>query len=376
MIYILYQLLIFSVGISLMMIFFKKKFEKIHLVVSVVFIIISSIIIQLIDYDSQTACKEVWSGEIVSVDHTEEWDEYIPPYDEVKTETYVDSKGKTHTKTYTVHHDGYLEHHSAKNYIKTSDEGTFSVTSGINKETGEKCDFNDTFPNNNNDLEKFYPIGEPTASVHEYTNKVQASESIYNPNKINIKDYPDLENYKYPINQYNKCKINRAINLDDDVRDYLDKINSNLNNTDNPNNTDEKKSYKQVNIILVNMEDKSKDYGYALQSYWKGGNKNDLVITFSRNDDGTFNWIYPFTWCENSALIYNITQYCMDDANIKDKDYIEILDYISDQVEENYTRKEMKDFDYLVIEVRLVSKIIMIILVIMVLVILYECYSI
>jgi len=54
-------------------------------------------------------------------------------------------------------------------------------------------------------------------------------------------------------------------------------------------------SWKQVNLIFVNVgADKPIEYGYALQDYWEGGNKNDFIVSFSMNSDGKLNWVYPF----------------------------------------------------------------------------------
>ena len=64
----------------------------IAMVVSITLFLIYGII-YLIDINAQTVDTEIWSGQITSVEHKEEWDEFHRAWDETITKT--DSKGKT-----------------------------------------------------------------------------------------------------------------------------------------------------------------------------------------------------------------------------------------------------------------------------------------
>ena len=303
-----------------------------------VILIINSLVV-FIDYKSQTDCSEVWSGKITSNKHIEEWDEWHKPWDETVTEK--DSKGKSHTKT--IHHDGYWEHHNAENYIKTSDNGEFSVS-----QTPDGRQLNDNFVNSTQELNEYYPINKPTASIHTYENKVQASYSIYKHKEINIKDYPNLPSYPKGVNSsYNIDRIIGDIPNKQGAIDLLNEVNSKLNDTNNPNNKDNIKSYKQVNIIFVNLGNVSEDYGFALQDYWQGGNKNDFVIAFGSRDNKV-TWCYPFSWSEIEILKSEVRDYMLDKCNLNE--FNSTISDTGNMIEQKFERKQFTDFSYINIE--------------------------
>lgn len=348
--YILYgvvALLIFSAIIHL----FINKIDLSTVAICLMIIVLSYSAIVGIDYIQQTNDYEIWSGKVTKVRHEEEWDEWHPPRTETYTET--DSKGNTVTKTREI--PGYWEHHEAKNYITTSDEGEFRVYETLD---GKK--FNDSFVNSNTELEEYYPVGMATASVHNYENKLKASYSIFKHKDIDLSDYEDMP--EYPIQQ-NKLTVNRLIGDfkdKDKLSKYLDLINSNLNDTNNKNNKENIKSYKQVNLMFVNFGDKDESYGYALQDYWENGAKNDFIVTFGTDKNNKATWCYVFSWTDVEILKTDVREYIM---SLDDLDnFTEIMDHISELIEKKFDRKEFKDFDYIQIETTTTSKIIMLII--------------
>ncbi|MBN3376236.1 hypothetical protein CF087_20585 [Clostridium botulinum] len=297
---------------------------------------IITIFVTGIDFSIQTSDEEIWSGRIISVDHKEEWDEVV-------TETYTDDEGNSHTET-------HIEHHNAKNSIRISDKGTITV----NKSLDEKTHFDDSYPNTTQELEKFYPIGTPTSSVHTYKNKVQASYSIYKHKDINLEEYKDLP--KYPTEMKNDIEIDRFIgNIknEDKVIKCLNEVNSELNS---------KQNNKQVNLIFVNLGNKPQDYGFALQDYWEGANKNDFVVCFGSKDNKV-TWCYPFSWADSQKsekLKINVRNY-MKEVNLND-DFNKNIKDIGDMVKKDFERKEFADFNYIDIEISKVAYIFIIVL--------------
>lgn len=319
-----------------------------------IILILSFIFIQVSDYKHQTDDEEIWSGKIESVEHIEEWDEWIPP----RTETYTttDSKGRTTTHTRVI--PGYWVHHDAENYVTTTDDGTNRVYKVPN---GKKL--TDNFVNSTKELEEHYPIGRPTASVHSYENKLKASNSIFKHREINPDDFEGLPEYPTKDGEY--FTVNRVFGKFDEkekVEKKLDQINSVLNDTKNPNNKENVKSYKQVNIMLVNFGNKPEDYGYALQEYWENGAKNDVIITFGTDNNGKPTWSYVFGWTDSEILKSDLREYIMGLDNIKD--FEKNLDEISNIVEDKFVRKEFAEFDYIQINLTTGAKIIMLIVLI------------
>ena len=304
-------------------------------------------IIYLIDINFQTMDTEIWSGQIISVEHKEEYDEYHPAWDETVTRT--DDKGNTYKEI--IHHDAYTEHHDATNYINFSDQGGEYVYKTLD---GKK--FTDDFVNSNEELEKYYPIGMPTASFHTYENKVQASYSVFKHKEINLDDYKGkLFEYPNETKNYNIVRVLGDFPNFKKVNSEVNKYNTLLNDTNNPNNTEGKKSYKQVNLILINMGNVPIEYAYAQQDYFENGNKNDFIITFGTDDKNNIVWCYPFSWSEVERLKIDVRDYILDLGKLDNNFYKKIPD-IAKMIEDQYIRKQFTDFNYLIVEISKVGK--------------------
>lgn len=292
-----------------------------------------------IDYVIQTTDTEVWSGQVVGWDHKEEWNEWHPPV----TTCTTDSKGHQHCHTTP----GYWEHHPAENSIETTDSGWTGVDYAPNGK-----EFDDDWPNSTGPLKKFWPKGTGTASTHSYVNKVQASYSIYKHKQVNLKKYKDLPEYPMTVHDY--FFIDRIVGKVPNKKaalKELNKQNAYLNKSvPDPKNPGHHKSYKEVNVIFVNVgPDKPRDYGFALQDKWENGNKNDFVVSFSMNKDGTLNWVYPFSWSEVERLKIDVRDYMLNQKQIKD--FKPVVDDVSKMVEKQFVRKQFADFNYLQIDV-------------------------
>lgn len=346
---------IIALGIFSAIVYFtKKEIDMLVVGLCALIIAISYGGIVGIDYKMQTEDHEIWSGKITEVEHIEEWDEWIPPKTEEYTETTSD--GKTVTKTRVI--PGYWEHHDAENYITTTDKGRESVY-----KTLDGKEFTDDFVNSNKELEKYYPIGKPTASVHTYENKLKASYSIFRHKDIDLKDFENMPDY--PVKENDNLTVDRLIGdfkNKDKVNEHLDEVNTRLNDTNNPNNKDKVKSYKQVNLMFVNFGDKTEDYGYALQDHWRNGAKNDVVITFGTDSNNKPTWCYVFSWTDVEILKIDIREYIMSQGNLNN--FEKVIDDVSVMIEKKFDRKQFKDFDYIQIETRTVSKVFMVVILI------------
>lgn len=293
----------------------------------------------LIDFYAQTYDTEVWSGRVTSVDHKEEWDEYHPE----STSCRTDSDGDRVCTT----RKAYWEHHYAENYIYTSDGGRIEVD---NPYSGGRS-FNDSYPNTDGELEEFFPIGMPSASVHSYENRVNASYSLFKNKNIDLKLYPDLPDY--PDSVYGYTDIPRIVG---DIPNkkaataYLNEVNSELNKqVEDPERPGKTKAWKEVNLIFVNVgADKPREYGLALQDKWQNGNKNDFVVSFSMDSSGRVQWAYAFSWSEVDILKLEVQDLVMGVGQVAD--FVDVIDPVADKVAELFVRKSFSDFDYLQID--------------------------
>lgn len=291
------------------------------------------------DYYWQTYDTEVWSGTVSSVDHKEEWDEYHP-------ETTSCSKDSDGNRVCTTH-KAYWEHHKAQNYIYTTDGGKIKVDNPY--ESGRP--FDDDYPNSDDELMEFFPIGAPSASVHHYVNRVKASYSLFKNKDIDLDLYPDLP--AYPDTVYGYTDIPRIVG---DVPNkqaavaYLNQLNSDLNQqVEDPDHPGKTKSWKEVNLIFVNLgPDKPREYGLALQDEWENGNKNDFIVSFSMDSDGRFRWVYAFSWSEVDILKLEVQDLMMGMGKVTD--FNNVIYEVAGKVADEFARKQFADFNYLQIE--------------------------
>ncbi len=275
-----------------------------------------------IEKNRLTEDVEVWSGEILEVAHTPSSTEWIPP----KTVTYKDSDGRTIKRE----EPGRWIHHEAENEIKTSDNGWERVTHGID-ENGNKVKFGDDYPASNEDLEKYYPVGRGTASVHSYENLLQLDTSIYSyEGEIDLDVY---ELPEYPIEREN-FRVKRAIGEFGvkNIADRVDEMNRYLN----------VELGKQVNFVLVNLGSYAeKEEAYALRAKWKNGKKNDYILAMSYDvSTKVVNWVLPISWTEsfelNNRLVQDLTGATMEVDNLLGK--------VLTEIGNSYERKEMSDY--------------------------------
>lgn len=339
----MYWLPIILVGLILLALEIKKTRNYLRVFIITIIATLLTGLTVFVDFSIKTSDVEVWSGQVVDWSHEEEYDEWHP---EVCTTT-TDNNGKTSTSCTP----GYWEHHYAENYIKTSDNGWISV----NLSPDGKI-FDDNWPNNDLPLQQYWPLGTATASTHSYTNKVQASYSIYKHKDIDVKDFPDLPKYPSKVKDY--VYIDRIVGEVPNKEEAISRLaawNTELNKfIPDPEKPGKMRSWKQVNVIFVNVGiNKPQDYGFALQDKWEGGNKNDFVVAFSLDENNDVIWTYPFSWSESEILKIEVRDYMNSLKSITD--FVPVVDTVSEMVAEKFERKQFADFNYLQIEVSTIS---------------------
>ena len=112
-------------------------------------------------------------------------------------------------------------------------------------------------------------------------------------------------------------------------------------------------------MIFVNMGDVTQDYGYALENYWKGGNKNDFIVAFgSKNNEVT--WCKIITWSESAGLKRDVSYFMQNECDLKD--FKSTITKVADMAEKQFVRKQFSDFNYIQIYISNKSKILIILI--------------
>jgi len=311
----------------------------VHFIVLGVFILIAiNFIVIKIDIKARITDTEIWSGRITEVGHKEEWDEWIPPKTVTKTRTKT-VNGKTKTETYIETIPGKWKHHSAKNWIKTSDGGKQYVT-----KAPDGTRFKDSYPNKASELYQWWEIGQPTSSLHKYDNYLKVSSSIYKYEEIDIKDYKHLPEYPNDVKNFMVMRLLGAFPEFDKTLENLNEMNSNLNTMITDEETGKKKSWKEINVIVVNVGNVPIQEAYALQEKWENGNKNDFIIVIgSKGTD--IEWTHVFSWAEDEALKIEVRNMINNYGTTEM--FYNILDETEAYIIDKFDRKEMADFEYI-----------------------------
>jgi len=294
-----------------------------------------------------TSDTEYHTNKAYKVVYEEDWNEYI---EKTCTKTVCTGSGKDekcHTETYDC---SYVDYHPATYTLIDDAENSYSISplefEKICKKWHDKHWVNMYRDYHNNDGDKYY--GEwngdiktliTTHSTHSYENRVQAARSIYNYEELTEKDvkdnrlieYPDPNGYEMPAILSNDVKFPKW------KQDELNRINGILG------------AKKQVQVFLLVWKNMPSDVAEMQKAYWKGGNKNELVICVGVDKNENIVWNNVFTWSEKDIVKIKIRDYLLDERgkklNIKG-----LSKFTETVIVKDWKRKQFKDFAYLHIE--------------------------
>ena len=159
---------------------------------------------------------------------------------------------------------------------------------------------------------------EPVFDEHAYENRTQVAHSLYKFDPIDPKETPV---YKKPgAGPFILGPFGTAA---DQLE--LARINSQVG----PHN--------QCIIWICGWKNVPQSVGVDQQHFWKGGAKNELVITFSVDDKNMVQWAFVFSWMDNQSLSYDIRDHMTDKPKLNIPD---LLQYTRKQVESRWERKQ------------------------------------
>jgi len=171
----------------------------------------------------------------------------------------------------------------------------------------------------------------PMTTIHNYDNVIQASNSIYNHEKLDEGDRERYELYEYPdMDSYAGPIFGDGLNREEGRR-LLEYHNSRLGPS------------KQIRMWILVYKNLSIDSAKKQANYWNGGNKNELIICIGSDNDNKVTWCDLITWCEKEDMKIEIRNKVIEIGNV---DLVKIVESIIPIVEPKYKRKEFKDFAY------------------------------
>lgn len=304
----------------------KQVFSLSRVIVVSIVGVIATLFVLGYDYDDQYYDQEVWSGIVVDWEHNPEWEETVP-------ETCFEG----------VCTGGSTQYHPPENYIKTTDGGWIAVT----QSPDGKHNFGVEWPNSTEQLEQYWPLGTSSASLHDYESNIAAIYETVRNTEIDEEDFTNLPAYPNLVtNAINIDRIVGQVPNKEEALYSLAKANSGWSEyvSDSQDGDLIKPKENQANLVFVNLgANLTEDYGLALQNAWKNGKKNDFIVSFSMNDDGKLNWVYPFSWSEVETLKSDVQDKMMAMGTITD--FVPVVEQVSQLVADQYVQKDLSDYD-------------------------------
>lgn len=292
-----------------------------------------AIIFHLMSFYSMTGDIETWSGRLTIATFHPQW---VEEYQEMHTRTVGSGKNARTEVYFTTEHRTHYEHWTTQGTLDS-----YRITHNFYNVIAERFG---CVPKKTRAYKSGFDGGDPniyvatnitghvipTVDVRQWTNKVQASPSVFSFVKV-----PEsIKVYEYPPNP-SVWESGRLLGTAKAVGIYeWDQMNARLGPT------------KKVNVIMVGFPAGTETMiGQYQQAKWIGGKKNDLVITYAGSPGQKPEWVFTFGWTEQEIVKRNLDQIV---ANMTiDKD---LIPQIEEEVRRNYTIKDWDKFDYLGIE--------------------------
>lgn len=295
-------------------------------------------------YEVHTSKTEYLGSLVSDIVHEEEWTELVE-----RTETRKDSRGNTYTVTRIEekwHPEKYYFHTTRGSEIKTDFQFYAYVRRvwGLGRHelswTGGHIKGGARFGSMYQMADFDYSEREnpgnwvPVTEAGSYTNKVQASNSIFKFEKIEAEDARAMGLYDYPpICQHDAaCVLSNEIAVPDGVDDLFRKFNGRY------------APQAQMRLYVM-LFDSSRGVSVSemQRAYWQGGNKNEFSICIGMNRDSEVEWARAFSWADEQTKEVETAQWLMQHRNL---DWQAFHDWFAYHIVD-WNRKEFKDFDYI-----------------------------
>jgi len=236
----------------------------------------------------------------------------------------TDSKGNTTSSTYC---DTCYDHYEDYDWNVVTSVGNFNVMRVDDQGEDE--------PRSWTVIKK----GQPASLSHDYTNYIKAvPESLFNNTSFKPEQYAEMIP-DYP-HRHDYIKVDRIVPVGVSIPNKKE-LNEHLSKR-----LIEIGPKKQANINIVVAKTGDQTYRYALEAAWLGGKKNDVTVVIGAPEYPKIAWVDVMTLGQNAGnamLAVDIRDSLMALGTFD----IKVVDTVADSVLVHFSRKAMKDFEYL-----------------------------
>lgn len=297
---------------------------------------------------SVTHDTERHGGWVVKAEYYEDWNEYVH-------RTCYRTVGSGKSARSVPYDCSYVDYHppewwveDSNGYRRSIDASTFDWLCG---KFGNKTfqDLHRWYHTNDGDLyAATYPGSQqafqPFVTEHSYINRVQATTGVLAFPAVSQAEAQTLGLYEYPP-------------LADPFHDHAV-----LGNAPGAGRADELLQLanarlgrlKELRLWLLLFHDKPLSTAFSQESYWSGGNKNELVVCIGLDKAGTAQWCHSFCWSpdgntSNDLLKLAIRNFVMGQSQ-GPCNLIALAERMEWEAKGLFQRKNFDEFDYLAVD--------------------------
>lgn len=341
------------IGAFIMLRWFRKHLAWWEVVIPMIACIIFALIFKFGIEQIQITDTEYWSGLVQKAEYYEPYETWVH-----KTCSRTVKVGKTTT---TVYYDcSYCDDYRARYYVSNDIGEKYEISKSkyeeLMKRWSSKPQFVDLRRNINyrglcgKDGDKYeiywdrrILTSEQTVSSHYYENRIQAAHTAFDFVDVTEDDIREYGLYEYPKISGYQQKALLGVDSVPWVTQKESKIGSKL--------MEYSSGYwgprKHGKIWILLFVDKPQLSAHLQESYWEGGNDNDLVVCIglsSKNKD--LQWVKPFSWTPNRKILVDIREDIMQQKQFSFTGIQSVLDKNMPK----YERKDFQEFDYVTVE--------------------------
>lgn len=303
-----------------------------------------------------TKDKEWWGNYITRVNYYDDWDEEVPCRHPIYcTRTYECGDGKTSrtcTETYVCGYEhAYDVDYHPEYWTKQFDNGDeYDITEFQYYKYAQKWDndfykieLNRDYHSNDGDNKACdwnnLPLtSEAIITEHTYENRIQASNSIFKAEKIDSIEFKQYKLFDYPecINGKQNCLL--GIKGSKETNKLLEYINGYYG------------SNKQFKLFICCWYNQSEITAEKQHAYWENLNKNEFLVCLGLDKNKNITWCKTYSWMDKPTLSVKVERYFKDNRKLNLKEF---LNWIPNKIENNWSRKQFKDFKYIKIDITL-----------------------
>jgi hypothetical protein len=105
---------------------------------------------------------------------------------------------------------------------------------------------------------------------------------------------------------------------------------------------------KQFRCYVLFFYDKPLSIVKEQRSYWKGGNKNEMIMCIGMNSKThKIQWTDAFSWCDKPTFEVNFRSYMQGKEKV---DLLKLSEWTEFAARNYWKRKNFKDFDYIIVQ--------------------------